>query len=89
MVKPDWGTKHKCYNCNASFYDLNKQPPICPKCETDLSKKRPKAASRSRAVATPAPIAEETETEEDDLLDDEKSDDTDELKSVNISGTEV
>lgn len=32
MVKPEWGTKRTCLSCSAIFYDLNKTPPVCPKC---------------------------------------------------------
>ena len=26
------GTKRECRSCDAKFYDLNKEPPVCPKC---------------------------------------------------------
>jgi uncharacterized protein (TIGR02300 family) len=26
------GTKRECRSCEARFYDLNKEPPVCPKC---------------------------------------------------------
>lgn len=26
------GTKYTCAGCSTKFYDMNKQPPICPKC---------------------------------------------------------
>jgi len=28
------GTKRECRSCSANFYDLNKEPPTCPKCKT-------------------------------------------------------
>ena len=34
MAKPDLGTKRLCANCSAKFYDLNKDPILCPKCGT-------------------------------------------------------
>ena len=34
MAKPELGTKRLCASCGAKFYDLNKDPIICPKCET-------------------------------------------------------
>ena len=34
MAKPELGTKRLCANCGAKFYDLNKDPIHCPKCET-------------------------------------------------------
>lgn len=33
VVKPDLGTKRTCANCGARFYDLDKSPVVCPKCE--------------------------------------------------------
>ena len=30
------GEKHICSNCGAKFFDLNKNPIICPKCNTEV-----------------------------------------------------
>lgn len=32
MSKPEWGIKRTCQACDVSFYDLKKDPIICPKC---------------------------------------------------------
>ncbi len=32
MAKAELGTKRLCANCGAKFYDLNKDPIHCPKC---------------------------------------------------------
>ena len=34
MTKPELGNKHQCQNCGTKFFDLNKNPIICPKCGT-------------------------------------------------------
>ena len=34
VAKPELGNKHQCQNCGARFFDLNKSPVRCPKCET-------------------------------------------------------
>jgi uncharacterized protein (TIGR02300 family) len=34
VAKPELGTKRLCASCGAKFYDLNKVPIHCPKCET-------------------------------------------------------
>src|SRR4029453_1569332 len=34
VAKPELGTKRLCTNCSAKFYDLNKDPIVCPKCHT-------------------------------------------------------
>ena len=33
------GEKHICSNCGAKFFDLNKSPIICPKCNTEVVRK--------------------------------------------------
>jgi uncharacterized protein (TIGR02300 family) len=34
VAKPEWGTKRLCQGCGAHYYDLRRDPPVCPKCET-------------------------------------------------------
>ena len=34
MAKPELGVKRQCQNCGAKFFDLNKDPIVCPKCAT-------------------------------------------------------
>lgn len=34
MAKPALGTKRICAGCDAKFYDLGKDPIVCPTCET-------------------------------------------------------
>jgi uncharacterized protein (TIGR02300 family) len=45
VVKPAWGMKRTCQSCAAHFYDLQKDPIICPKCATVYD---PDAVSRTR-----------------------------------------
>ncbi|MGB0671459.1 MAG: TIGR02300 family protein, partial [Rhodospirillales bacterium] len=33
MAKPEWGTKRACQSCGARFYDLGRNPIVCPKCD--------------------------------------------------------
>ena len=37
MSKPEWGTKRTCVQCGEHFYDLNKDPIVCPRCGEKLS----------------------------------------------------
>ncbi len=57
MVKPAWGMKRTCQSCGAHFYDLRKDPIICPKCATVYD---PDAVSRTRrgrsSAAAPKPV---------------------------------
>lgn len=32
MAKPELGTKRTCLSCGTKFYDLNRDPILCPKC---------------------------------------------------------
>ncbi|HEY1943740.1 MAG TPA: TIGR02300 family protein [Roseiarcus sp.] len=34
MAKPELGSKRQCQNCGAKFFDLNRDPIVCPKCGT-------------------------------------------------------
>ena len=34
MAKPELGAKRQCQACAAKFFDLNRDPIICPKCGT-------------------------------------------------------
>ena len=49
MAKPELGTKRQCQNCGAKFFDLNKDPIICPKCATVFQG----ATARARPTAKP------------------------------------
>ena len=49
MAKPELGAKHQCQNCGAKFFDLNKDPIVCPKCGTVFQG----ATARARASVKP------------------------------------
>ncbi len=54
MAKPEWGTKRVCGSCGSRFYDLNREPVVCPKCATE----RPADAAvkgKRRVEAAPEP----------------------------------
>ena len=34
MAKTELGAKRQCQNCGAKFFDMNKDPIVCPKCGT-------------------------------------------------------
>ena len=36
MSKPELGVKRDCPDCGARFYDLNKEPAHCPKCDHEF-----------------------------------------------------
>ncbi len=57
MAKPELGTKRLCTNCGAKFYDLNKDPIVCPKCHTalELAAAPPPRARPDHAARAPVP----------------------------------
>jgi uncharacterized protein (TIGR02300 family) len=61
VAKPELGTKRLCGNCGAKFYDLSKDPIICPKCHTVLELAAVSSRSRpdSAAARAAAPVPEE------------------------------
>jgi len=68
VTKPELGTKRLCSNYGAKFYDLNKDPIVCPKCHTAMAlaavtatRARPEPVAPPRA---PAPVAREAREEE-------------------------
>src|SRR5262252_6565606 len=79
VAKPELGTKRLCTNCGAKFYDLNKDPIVCPKCHTALelvaAPRRPEPPPRAQA---PAAAAEEEvvapETQEAEFVSLEEAD---------------
>ena len=66
MAKPELGTKRLCGNCGAKFYDLSKEPIVCPKCQTVMAlavvgarpTRSEAAAAPARAAPAPAPEEE-------------------------------
>ena len=61
MAKVELGTKRQCQNCGAKFFDLNKDPIVCPKCGTIFL-----GAATARARPAAKPEEEETELADDD-----------------------
>ncbi len=65
MAKPELGTKRLCPHCGAKFYDLSKDPIVCPKCGSVVEIVT--ASPRGRpdtAVRAPATVPEEAEVPE-------------------------
>ena len=83
MAKPEWGLKRSCLSCGARFYDMQRDPIICPSCEAEfdpLALVRPRraraAASQAKAKAEEkAAGSEETASEDEELLVDDNDDD--------------
>jgi uncharacterized protein (TIGR02300 family) len=79
VPKPELGTKRQCQNCGAKFFDLAKDPIVCPKCGTvyQVASLPARSSARGKAVEedepeVEAPEAELVPLEEADAADDEK-----------------
>jgi uncharacterized protein (TIGR02300 family) len=59
VAKPELGTKRLCSNCAAKFYDLSKDPIVCPKCETVFTIAPVSSRSRAEPSRAKAPVEEE------------------------------
>lgn len=75
MAKLELGNKHQCQNCGARFFDLNKNPIVCPKCGTifhaaPLSRAAQRAAAVEDEEADPVAGAELVSLEDADSSDD-------------------
>ena len=91
-VEFDKGTKRKCASCNTLFYDLNKNPIICPSCGADVSlltnvSKRgrpPKATKQDRKekVVNDDIEIEQIDSEDDELIADETIDEDENVESI-------
>ena len=51
VAKPELGTKRLCGSCGAKFYDLSKDPIVCPKCGTVFVVVVPVARGRAAEAA--------------------------------------
>jgi uncharacterized protein (TIGR02300 family) len=83
VAKPDLGTKRLCGNCGAKFYDLNKDPIICPKCATVMAlaavtavaaRARPEAVAPRAAAVVPKEEVVAPETAEAEFVSLEEAD---------------
>lgn len=86
MAKPELGLKRICVACSTKFYDLAKQPAVCPKCGGEQPAEQPRL--RRAAAAIPddklkkraaAPEADGDEVELEDV-DAETVEDADDLE---------
>lgn len=97
MAKVDLGMKLTCESCGARFYDLNKQPGICPKCGTANARpvifkasRRPSAEDREKAAnlaAHKAPSkAPASDDDEDAVADSDDDEDEDVIEDTSDLG---
>jgi uncharacterized protein (TIGR02300 family) len=90
VAKAELGNKRQCQSCGAKFYDLNKDPIICPKCGTPFQA----VAVRGRPEPVAARAAPEEDTELETAagpelvsLDEVEAEETE--KDIPIDGVEI
>jgi hypothetical protein len=82
MPEEHWGVKRTCPKCEVRFYDLKKDPMVCPICDHTFSlesllenfKKPPKEVGSKKTPAASVPD-EVSDIEGDDIPDIEEDDD--------------
>ena len=76
MPKPEWGVKRLCGECGERFYDLGREPAICPNCGAEfLTVEAMAAKAKVRRETAKADDDEDVvDDEDDDLLDDDDTD---------------
>lgn len=91
MAKPELGTKRVCVSCGARFYDLTRQPAVCPKCATEQPAEQPRLRRaggnvveekrRPKVAAVPGIDTSDVEVEvADDEAEDDVMEDTSDLE---------
>nr|WP_281432998.1 TIGR02300 family protein [Microvirga terrestris] len=63
VAKPELGLKRQCMSCGAKFYDLNKDPAVCPKCGTVFQATAMTTRVAAPVAARAAAVADDDETE--------------------------
>ncbi len=83
MTKAERGAKHRCLACSTAFFDLNRAPIVCPKCDevfqvVELAHSAPRSAraylngARWRAPPLETPVqASDAESEPVESEEDE------------------
>ena len=96
VPRPELGKKRVCVNCQTKFYDLDREPIVCPSCGFEHAAEmfaRPKTPSRpARPAPTPARAAPaeaeapelEVDNDVEESEDEDLIEDTDELGSDDV-----
>ena len=57
MAKSEWGVKRVCQSCDVRFYDLRRDPIVCPSCGTKFDPESVLRSRRNRAGTTASAVA--------------------------------
>ncbi|VAW20439.1 hypothetical protein MNBD_ALPHA11-640 [hydrothermal vent metagenome] len=79
MASDKRGTKHQCLNCGMKYYDLNRDPILCPGCQTPLEN-----------PAVPEPTPSKAPDEEEKKPEDKNTTESVEVDpAAKVAGAEV
>jgi len=62
VSKAEWGLKRICPACGKRYYDMKKNPPVCPACKTSFDPENLLRARRGRSTEKKA-VAKDTAEE--------------------------
>ncbi len=78
MANSKWGTKRLCLGCGKRFYDMRRNPIICPGCDVPFEVSAPARTRRQRVpverAEVAAPPVATAETEDGEVAQPEDSD---------------
>ncbi|MDX2027487.1 MAG: TIGR02300 family protein [Alphaproteobacteria bacterium] len=92
MAKTEWGLKRICPSCSTRYYDMKKNPPVCPSCgtvfdpENLVRSRRGRTADKKAAVAAPSPeeVIEDIPAAEGNDTEDSLIEDAEELGANDV-----
>lgn len=82
MANPELGAKQICPNCQAKFYDLNRRPAHCPKCDTEFEPEELLKVRKGRGRAGVPDYEDQAEDAEDQVKAKEGDDEDEEEEEV-------
>ncbi len=86
MAKPELGEKHTCVSCGTRFFDMQKEPAVCPKCGTEQPAEQPRLKRAApipddaKKIAKPVPADPDDVEVVDDDADEDILEDADDLE---------
>jgi len=61
VAKAEWGQKRICPGCGKPYYDMKKNPPVCPACKTSFDPENLIRAKRGRSAEKKAVVKDAVE----------------------------
>lgn len=92
MGKVDLGMKLTCESCGGRFYDLGKQPAVCPKCGASnhrpqvFRSRRPSEEARDKRIATPVVVPKKPAEEPADEVEGDAEEEEDVIEDTSDLG---